>query len=906
MLLGRAHERHEIEQALARARSGTSATLALVGDPGIGKTVLLDYAAERATGMRVLRARGIKSEAQIPFGSLLELLRPALAMLDKIPEPQAVALEGALALRRGTAQERFAVGAATLSMLAAYAEQAPVAVLVDDAQWLDVSSAQALLFAFRRLVADPIAVFVAVREGEPSLLDGADLPALQIKGLTSDEAAQLMPGLTAETAALLHRATAGNPLALLELAADPGDLALAPEGAPVLVSAKISQAFLHRAGQLSQAAQQALVLAAASDTTDLATLQQAASGFGIDLAGLADAESAGLVTLLPGTVEFRHPLARLAIYADAPADQRRGAHRALAAALPDRDVDRRAWHLAAAAAGTDESASAALEQAGARARDRSAYAAAAAAFERAGRLTAGGGRRVRLLREAAAAAWLAGLADRAVTLLDEARATAGDVRELVEIDQLRGHIATYRGPVMRGHAILTAAAGKADPEQAVAMLAEAANACFWAGNPAEMLVVAERARAVLPAGASPRATFLAGITVGMARILGGDAAAGAEAVHEAIKLAEGTPGLREDVELMPWLAMGPLFLRETGAGRSLLEDALRTARDRAAVGALPYLLNLIARDQAATDRWAVAEATYLEAIDLARESGQQSELAGGLAGLAWLQARRGREQECRDCAAEALRLCRELGIRLHEIWATAALGDLELGLGDAAGATVHFERQQQLLAELAITDADLSPAAELTEAYTRLGRDDEAREVAAAFTAAAQAKGQPWPLARALRGQGLLAADADFPALFDQAIRQHAQTLDAFETGRTRLAYGERLRRARNRVLAREQLRAALDIFEHLGAGPWADRASAELAATGETRRRRGPATIDELTPQELQIALALASGRTTRETAASLFLSPKTVEYHLRHVYQKFGIHSRDELAQALASEGD
>ncbi len=905
MLLGREHERREIDQALARARSGASATLALAGEPGIGKTALLDYAAERAAGMRVLRARGIESEAQIPFGSLLELLRPALGMLDKIPEPQAVALEGALALRRGMAQERFAVGAATLSVLAAYAEQAPVAVLVDDAQWLDVSSAQALLFAFRRLVADPIAVFVAVREGEPSLLDGADLPPLRISGLTSDDAAQLMPGVTAETAALLHRATAGNPLALLELAADPGDLALAPEGAPVLVSAKISQAFLHRAGQLSQAAQQALILAAASDTTDLATLQQAAAGLGIDLAALADAESVGLVTLLPGMVEFRHPLARLAIYTDAAADQRRGAHRALAAALPDRDVDRRAWHLAAAAAGTDESAAAALEQAGARARDRSAYAAAAAAFERAGRLTADGGRRVRLLREAAGAGWLAGLADRAVTLLEEARATADDPRELVEIDQLRGHIATYRGPVMRGHAILTAAAGQADPERAVAMLAEAANACFYAGNPAEMLVVAERAHAMLPADASPRASFLAGITVGMARILGGDAAAGTEAVHEAIKLAEGTPSLREDLELMPWLAIGPLFLRETGAGRSLLEDALRTARDKAAVGALPFLLNLIARDQAATDRWAVAEATYLEAIALARESGQQTGLAFGLAGLAWLQARRGREQECRDGAAEALRLSRELGIRLHEIWATAALGDLELGLGDAARAAAQFEQQQQLLAELAITDADLSPAAELTEAYTRLGRDDEARQVAAAFMAAAQAKGQPWPLARALRSQGLLVADADFPALFDQAIRQHAQTLDAFETARTRLAYGERLRRARNRVLAREQLRTALDIFEHLGAGPWADRANAELAATGETRIRRGPGTIDELTPQELQIALALAGGRTTRETAASMFLSPKTVEYHLRHVYQKLGIHSRDELARALASEG-
>ncbi len=211
MLIGRDNERQQIGQALARARSGTSATLALVGEPGIGKTALLGYAAEQAAGMQLLRARGIESEAQIPFGSLLELIRPALAMLGQIPPPQAAALESALALRPGTAHDRFAVGAATLSLLAAYAEQAPVAVLVDDAQWLDGSSAQALLFAFRRLVADPIAVLVAVREGEPSLLDGADLPVLRIGGLTSDEAALLVHGLAPEAASRLHGATAGNP-----------------------------------------------------------------------------------------------------------------------------------------------------------------------------------------------------------------------------------------------------------------------------------------------------------------------------------------------------------------------------------------------------------------------------------------------------------------------------------------------------------------------------------------------------------------------------------------------------------------------------------------------------------------------------------------------------------------------
>jgi DNA-binding CsgD family transcriptional regulator len=902
MLLGRGHERREIERALAQARAGTSTTLALVGEPGIGKTALLSYAAEHAGGMRLLRARGIESEAQIPFASLLELIRPAFGMIEKIPAPQAAALEGALALRPGAANDRFAVGAATLTLLALFAEQGPVAVLVDDAQWLDRSSAQALLFAFRRLVADSIAVFIAVREGEPSFLDGAGLPALRIGGLSRDEAATLVPGLAPEAVSRLHQATAGNPLALLELAADSADLAFAPEGAPVLVSARISLAFLSRAGQLDQATRQALVLSAASDTGDLPTLERAAGRLGIDLSALTAAESAGLITLRPGVLEFRHPLARSAIYADAPASERRAAHRALAAALPDRDIDRRAWHLAAAAAGTDESASAALEQAGTRGRERSAYAAAAAAFERAARLTASSERQARLLRAAAEAGWLAGLTDHAVDLLGEARTATSNPVTLVQIDELAGHIAARCGSMMRGYEILSAAAGSADPEHAVAMLAEAAVACFYAGNPAEMLAVSERMQSTLPATPSIRTRFLAAMTNGMARILGGDAAAGAEAVHEAVALAENSADLRGDLQLIPWLTLGPLFLRQTGAGRPLVEHALQTARARAAVGALPFVLNLTARDQAATDRLAVAAATYQEAIDLAREARQQTELTFGLAGLAWLQARRGREQQCRSSAAEALSLCREHGIGLNEIWATAALGELELGLGNAARAAEHFEHQQQVLRRLAITDADLSPAAELTDVYIRLGRSDEAQRVAVEFIAAADAKGQPWSLARARRCQGLLATDTDFSRHFDHAMRLHEQTPDAFEAARTQLAYGERLRRTRNRVLARDQLRAAADVFERLDARPWAERARAELAATGETRQRRDPDTVEELTPQELQIALLLIAGKTTRETAAALFLSPKTVEYHLRHVYQKLDLHSRGELAQALA----
>src|ERR1700733_13571378 len=434
VLVGRDREREAIERALQSGRAGTSATLALVGEAGIGKTVLLDHAAQSAAGMRVLRARGIESEAQIPFGALLELLRPALAMLGAIPEPQAIALEGALALRRGPAQERFAVGAATLSLLAAYAEQEPVVVLVDDAHWLDGSSAQALLFAFRRLVADPIAVLIAVREGDRSLLDGADLPTLRLAGLTSSEAATLLAGLTPTAAERLHGATAGNPLALLELSADADDLALAPEGAPVLVSARISRAFLRRVGDLDESARRALVLAATSESGDLPMLERAAGRLEIDLAALAAADAAGLVTLKPGSVEFRHPLARSALYAAAPIEERRAAHRALAGALPDRDVDRRAWHLAATAVGTDDAASAGLEQGGGLGGARGPYA------------------------PAAAAAWQAGRAERAAALLEDARAHTADAATGVAIEHLSGHITVRRGPVMRGYEILTTAA----------------------------------------------------------------------------------------------------------------------------------------------------------------------------------------------------------------------------------------------------------------------------------------------------------------------------------------------------------------------------------------------------------------------------------------------------------------
>ena len=401
-----------------------------------------------------------------------------------------------------------------------------------------------------------------------------------------------------------------------------------------------------------------------------------------------------------------------------------------------------------------------------------------------------------------------------------------------------------------------------------------------------------------------RVQFFATIANGMALVADGKGEAGAAAVREAVEIAEGTDELRDDPELQIWAAVGPLWLRETDAGRALIERAFDRARAEAAVGVLPALLHILARDQATTDQWSAADASYDEAIRLANETGQSAELGAALAGLAWLEARQGREAACRDHAAEAATLCGELGIGLYGVWAIQSLGDLELGLGRPEAAISHYEAQAEALGNLGIADVDLSPAPELVDAYIRLRRDDDAATAAAEFVARAEAKAQPWALARAARCRGLLAEPDRMDGCFEEAARLHSRTPDVFEAARTQLAHGARLRRARRRVDAREQLRSALAIFERLGAGPWADQAEAELAATGETARRRNPSTLDDLTPQESQIARLLADGKTTREAAAAIFVSPKTVEYHLRHVYQKLDIHSREELAERFVGQ--
>jgi DNA-binding CsgD family transcriptional regulator len=832
----------------------------------------------------------------------------------RVGQSHVIALAGALALEPGAARDRFAIGAATLSLVAAHAEAAPVVLLIDDAHWLDGASAEALLFALRRLVADPIAAIVAARDGEPSLLDGADLPLLRLHGIDRDAADALLARaasapLAQELAGTVYRSTAGNPLALLEFASDAPRLEAQALHGIVPVSERIAEAFVIRARSLSEPARRMLVLAAAGGSGDLVLLERAGHQLGLAVADLAAAEGAGLVRLEHGVIEFRHPLARSAVYGQAGAAERREAHRALAGALPDRDADRRAWHLSSAAIGPDDAASAALEQAAARARARSAYSVAATAYERAARLATSDAARRRLLFASADAAWLAGLPGRAVALLDEVTGGAPDAPLDARVERLRGFIAIRTGPVMRGHAILVAAAERAaaagETELAVEMLAEAAYACFYAGDSEAMRRTAARAVELLPEQPAERTAFLAAIAFGMSLVLAGAGEDGAASIRDGLAILEASDELRRDPSLLAWTAAGPLWLRGAEPGRALIDQALEVARSQGAVGSLPFLLQLVARDHATSDRWSLAQAGYHEAIALARETGQRVDLAACLAGLAWLEARQGRERDCRAHAAEAREICAELGIAMFDIWANAALGDLELGSGRPAAAVERYAQRDAALRSLGVADVDVLAGPELVEAHLRVGDDADAASVAEEFCDLARAKGQPWALARAAHCRGLLAADGELDREFGEALRFHAETVDAFEEARTQLSYGARLRRARRRVHGREQLRAALETFERLGASPWADQARAELTASGETARRRDATAIDDLTPQELQIALLLAAGKTTREAAATLFLSPKTIEYHLRHAYRKLGISSRAELAVAVAARG-
>ena len=904
MLLGRERELAAVEQALASARLGRSAHLMIQGEPGIGKTALVEHAIAHAAEMKVLSARGVEFEADIPFAGLHELLRPALPMLDRLAPGHAAALRSSLGVGPRIEADRLIVGVAVLELIAALAERAPVLIAVDDAQWLDRASAEALAFAARRLVADPVSVVVALRNDEESPLLHAGLEVIRVGALDREAAAQLLraeatEALSEERVDRLLTASAGNPLALLELARGGAQISTAARH-DLPIGTSVERAYLRRAERLTSGAREALLLLAASG--DSTVVRQASRSLGIALADVDAIETAtGLVRRAPD-VEFVHPLARAAIYHAASPAERRAAHRAIADVMTAAgDADRRAWHLAAAASGWDATAAVALEEAAVRARESTGYDAASAALAEAARLTEEPDLRGRRLYQAAENAWLAGRGERAIELLGAARKVATDA---ADIDNLDGHIAMRRGEIDEGLRMMTAAAAAIEARdrlKAIRILGDATLATYAAGHPARYLATAERALSLVRSGDPPEATIVARVGYGCLAVMAGLGSAGPDQLREALPLFDELPDGAMDPLLLTCAGLAGLFLREADAGRELLDRALAQAREHAPAAALPSILFMLGRDAAATDRWPLARARYEEAIRVARETTQDTWLSGAIAGLAWLDALEGREEDCRTHAAEAIALTEGYGMGFFKAWALIALGQLELGLGNPGAALARFEECSALLEDIAIDDPDLSPAPDMVDALVRLGRAGEASDVAARYGRGAEEKGQPFALARAARARALAGDDRHYEEQFILALAFHDRTPDRFERARTQLYFGERLRRNRKRVDARRQLGEALKGFDTLGAALWSERAMKELQASGETARIRDDRFRRQLTPQELQVALTLAEGVTTREAAARLYLSPKTVEYHLRHVYDKLEIRSRDELAAAL-----
>src|SRR5829696_2324287 len=896
VLFGRDAECAAVEGLIAAAGSSRSGALVVRGEPGVGKSALLGHAVERATGMRVLRGGGIEAESELAFAALHQLVRPVLDRRARLAEPQAAALAGALGLSRDSVGDRFLIGVAVLSLLAEAAEEAPLVCVVDDAQWLDRPSADALTFAARRLDAEGVVLLFAARDGELRRFEGQGLAELTLGRLGAQAAGALLAArarstLSTEVRDRLVESAAGNPLALIELAALLSAEQLAghaPLPDPLPESAQLERIYLERARGLPAPAQRLLLLVAADDTGSLATVFDAASALGIRPDALDAAEAADLVRAFHGRVEFRHPLVRSTLYGDAPFAERQAVHRALADVFAgEQDADRRAWHRAAASLGHDDEVADELEQTARRARRRTGFAAAARALERAAALSGDDEARGRRLVAAAQDAWLAGGPEHALALLDRARGLAFDVHVRAGEMHLRGMIELRCGIPAEAATILAAGAAEIAPiapAKAIEMLVEGAQAASYAGDAAQIVEFGRRASA-LSGDDDPDRRFTVDVIVGIGSLLAGDTAHGVPLLREALGLAAAFQDPRRLVHAGACAG----YLGEEATEHELYGRAVARARETGAVATLPYVLEYLARSEAVDGRYAAAAAHASEGLRLARETGQQNSVCHLLASLALIAALQGRADECRSHAAQALELATARGLGYQAALAAWALARLDLGLGRPAEALVR-------LTDLAAGGpgeshpfVKLVSAPELVEAAVR------ASQIGTAQAA----------LALVARCRGLLSAGTAAERHFLEALRRHGESARPFDRARTELVFGEYLRRDGRRKAARAHLRSALDGFERLGAGGWAERAHDELRASGETARKRSPSAIDQLTPQELQITRLVAEGATNKEVAARLFLSPRTIDYHLRKIFTKLGISSRAELIRGSV-EGD
>jgi DNA-binding CsgD family transcriptional regulator len=907
MLHGRSAEIARIDELLAAARAGRSGALVVRGEPGVGKTALLDYAAAAAAGMRVLRGTGIESEAELPFAALQLLLRAGLDQLDVLPPPQAGALRGAFGLAEASGADRFLVGLAALSLLAELTGDGALLCLIDDAHWLDRASADALLFAARRLEEEGVVLLLAAREDGFAAPGLAELPLGRLdRDASRSLLAERVPGLPPGMAGRVLAEAAGNPLALLELPValadspvSPAELAEPPElSAPPPLPRRIQQSYYRQVAGLPPAARTFLLVAAAEESGDLSLLQRASQALGVPAVAADAAERSGLIIVDAHVVAFRHPLVRAAVYQGATSAERGAAHGALADALTgELGADRRAWHLAAAAAGPDESVAAELEQAAVRARRRLGHASAAAALERAARLTPERPDKARRLLAAAGAALDAGQPDAAIALAGQGQSLTAAPGDLAEIARVRAWVAMERGAMHSVHELVVAGAepiAGSDPVAASAMLMLGGIAGWWAGDAKLVQDVADRL-AGLEVPLDGSAFGPGGMRV-MADLLAGHPERAVPPSRDLLSAAR--RGRPDDLEARFYAANLALLVGDLDSARELMLSTVQACRALEVVRFLAPLYLGLSYANLLLTRFRAASETATEGLRLAQDTGQPVRAAGLCSVLAVLAAVGGDEPRCRELAGQAVGQFAAEEVANVSTMAEWALALLDLSLGRYGAALERFELTASGALRHYIQAIYFAP--DQIEAAVRLGAADRTAEPLGRFAAWAEATGQPW--ARAVLHRCLaLAQEEDAEDHYREALRQHADSGRPFEHARTALLYGEWLRRNRRGTEARAHLRAALALFDRTGARPWADRARAELRAAGEAVPQEAPAPdrLSLLTPQELRVVRLAASGATNRDIAAQLFISPRTVSHHLYRAFPKLGVTNRTALAR-------
>ena len=907
-LIGRPSESGALDQLLASVRTGQSRVLVVRGEAGVGKTALLEYLVQSASGCVIARAAGVESELELAFAGLHQLCAPFVDRLERLPGPQREALGTAFGLRDGDAPDRFLVGLAVLSLLSDVADERPLVCVVDDAQWLDGATAQVLAFVARRLAAESVGLVLAVRESGGERHFGG-LAELLVHGLDDRDARELLEAVV--TGPLDERVrdrivseTRGNPLALLELprGRTPAELAggfgLGDGPEDLSPPARIEASFRERLAPLPPSTRRLLLVAAAEPVGDPLLVWRAAERLGVSGDAAPPATSAGLIEL-GAQVRFTHPLVRSAVYGAAGPDERQVVHRALAEATDARlDPDRRAWHLAQATSGLDEGVAAELERSAGRAQARGGLAAGAAFYERAAGLTPDPMRRAQRALAAAQGKHQAGAPDAAARLL--AMAQAGPLDELGQARAQLLH-AQITFAATRGSdapPLLLAAAKRLEPLDAALARATYLDA-FAAALSADRLVHGGDARdvaaAVLAAGWDPCVRACDFLLDGLALLMTEGYAAGAPALKAALRSFREEPMAEEDELRWLWLACHiARALGDDVAWDELTARQVALARRAGALSLLPVALDEQVHADLFCARPAAATSHVAEADAVQEATGSHLGLRGAIAlavfrgdeagSLALIEARR----------QDVLR--RGEGFWLASVdWGTAVLYN---GLGRYDEALAAAERAAEDPHGLG---TPMWLLADLVEAAAHGGKPERAARAAAQLAEIAEANDTEWALGLAARSRAMLAEGDTAERHYREAIERLGRIRIRVALGRAQLVYGEWLRREGRRVDAREQLRAAHAILIAAGMDTFAERARRELLATGETVRKRSVETIDDLTPQEVQIAGLAATGHTNPEIGAQLFLSPRTVEWHLRKVFGKLGITSRRQLRTAL-----